>query len=195
MVGAIAKAIAAEWHHHTLEWQSEEHVKEGDADYGKGKAHAQWVKRGDVHLRKTEWEKMRSSMVHTTNCLVDVVFGLKNYLEDKTHGCLRDASSDRNVDWGGRGRRAHACSAAVPAVRPWLVARCARRAARQLRSRAARQLRSRAALSRRALGRRTPGTHPALRASSLTRSLPTLSLSLRVRVPTCGRGPLVQAWM
>ncbi len=171
---------------------------EGDADYGK--AHAQWVKRGGVHLRKTEWEKMRSSMVHTTHCLVDPVFGLKNYLEDKTDGCLRDASSDRNVDWGGRGRRAHACGAAVPAVRPWLAARCARRAARQLRESAARERRARApresaARERRSLGRRTPGTHPALRASSLTRSLPTLSLSLRVRVPTCVRARLVQAWM
>ena len=42
-----------------------------------------------MHLRKEDWEVERSRNVSATNCLVERVFDLRNYLDDKTKGCLR----------------------------------------------------------------------------------------------------------
>ena len=87
MVGAIAVATAIEWHHHTLEWQLNKHPH---SDEELIKSHdAQWLKRGGAHLRKADWERERSACVSATNCLVERVFGLRNYIDDKTNGTLR----------------------------------------------------------------------------------------------------------
>jgi hypothetical protein len=71
-----------------MEWQETEHLTD-ETHEGYKRAHAQWEKRGGVHLRHKDWEKERSRNVATTNCLVERVFGLRNYVDDKTNGCLR----------------------------------------------------------------------------------------------------------
>lgn len=88
MIGVIGQAIASEWHHHTMEWQEEEHLTD-ETHEGYKRAHAQWEKRGGMHLRHEDWEIERSRYVATTNCLVERVFGLRNWCDDKTNGNLR----------------------------------------------------------------------------------------------------------
>ena len=81
------RAVAGEWHHHTLEWQTEMHVEEGEEGFAAAKK--EWEKRGAKHHHKEEWQWAKAANVQATNCLAERVFGIKNYLDNLTNGCLR----------------------------------------------------------------------------------------------------------